>query len=159
MTTAGKIQSRPAVVDAVAAARRLGKRIVFTNGCFDLLHPGHVQTLEQARSLGDLLVVGVNSDGSVRRLKGAERPLVPQEDRARVIAALACVDYVVIFEEDTPVDTLSVVRPDVHVKGGDYSGREIPERAVVEANGGVVQFVPLVPGRSTTAILELIRRL
>ena len=129
--------------------------MVATGGCFDLLHAGHVATLEAARALGDCLVVLVNSDSSVRRLKGSGRPLQPQQDRAQVLMALQCVDAVVIFDEDTPSRVLEELRPDVWAKGGDYSGVELPEAAVLDRWGGQVVTVPYLAGRSTTALVEL----
>lgn len=128
--------------------------VVFTNGCFDILHRGHVEYLHAARSLGDRLVVGLNTDHSVRRLKGPKRPVNPQDDRALVIGALAAVDAVVLFEEDTPLRLIQRLLPDVLVKGGDYSRDTIVGAAEVEAAGGRVEVVPLVPGRSTTGILQ-----
>lgn len=139
-----------------------GKRLVFTNGCFDLLHRGHVDYLSRARTLGDILIVGVNSDASVRRLKGPDRPIVAQEDRAQVIASLRAVDIVTVFDEDTPLQLIQAILPDVLVKGGDYdSGADsgpgyIVGSSEVRAAGGIVVAVPLIPGRSTT---ELISRL
>ncbi|MCP9446531.1 MAG: D-glycero-beta-D-manno-heptose 1-phosphate adenylyltransferase [Nitrospira sp.] len=139
-------------------ARADRKRIVFTNGCFDLMHIGHVRYLQQAKTLGDLLVVGVNSDDSVRSLnKGPDRPVVPDVQRAEVLAALECVDYVVIFSEPDPRRVIADVLPDVLVKGGDWSIDKIVGREIVEARGGVVQTIPLVPGVSTTALLRRIR--
>jgi rfaE bifunctional protein nucleotidyltransferase chain/domain len=136
--------------------RERGLRVVWTNGCFDLLHVGHVRSLEAAKELGDVLVVGVNGDASVREIKGDGRPLVPVEQRVEVVAALEPVDYVVVFDEPTPEQALERLRPDVHTKGADYEGRELPERAVVEGYGGKIELLPLVPGVSTT---ELERRL
>lgn len=133
-----------------------GGRVVFTNGCFDIIHPGHVDYLERARSMGACLVVGLNSDASVRRLKGALRPINDQHSRARVLAALACVDFVVIFEEDTPLELIKKVRPDVLVKGGDWSVDRIVGRDVVEAAGGTVCSIPLLAGYSTTGTVERI---
>ncbi len=141
----------------VAERKRNGQRVVFTNGCFDLLHPGHVRCLEQARALGDLLVVAINSDTSVRQLKGTGRPLVPQEERAEIVAALVAVDYVVIFDASTPRELIRRLRPDVLVKGGDWGPEEIVGRQEVEAAGGRVVSVPLEPGYSTTSILERVR--
>jgi D-glycero-beta-D-manno-heptose 1-phosphate adenylyltransferase len=135
------------------------KRVVFTNGCFDLLHPGHVETLEAARALGDVLIVGVNSDASVRELKGAGRPAVCEQERAEVLAALECVDAVVVFNELTPRETIAALLPDVLVKGGDWPGDQIIGREEVEAAGGRVVSVPVVPAYSTTAILQSIRDL
>jgi len=132
-------------------------RMVFTNGCFDLLHPGHIQSLEQARSLGDALVVGINSDSSVRELKGPGRPILPALERGEILAALDCVDAVVIFNELTPREIISALLPDVLVKGGDWPGDQIVGREEVEAAGGRVVSVSVVPGYSTTAILEKMR--
>jgi D-beta-D-heptose 7-phosphate kinase / D-beta-D-heptose 1-phosphate adenosyltransferase len=134
--------------------RQRRERLVFTNGCFDLLHVGHIQYLQYARSLGDRLIVGLNDDASVRQLKGAERPLIPQDERARILAALACVDYVTIFSEPTPLALIQRVRPDVLVKGGDYTPEAVVGKDVVEAYGGTVQIAPYVPGVSTTAIMD-----
>jgi D-beta-D-heptose 7-phosphate kinase / D-beta-D-heptose 1-phosphate adenosyltransferase len=131
---------------------------VFTNGCFDVLHRGHVECLEQAAALGDVLVVGVNSDDSARKLKGAGRPVSPAEDRAAVVAAIGCVEYVTIFGDDTPMRLLEAVRPDVYVKGGDNDAATLPERRVVERYGGRVVTVGYLPGHSTTAIMDRIRR-
>jgi rfaE bifunctional protein nucleotidyltransferase chain/domain len=131
---------------------------VFTNGCFDVLHCGHVECLQQAAALGDVLVVGVNSDDSVRKLKGAGRPVNPAEDRAAVVAAIGCVEYVTIFSGDTPMRLLEAVRPDVYVKGGDYDAATLPERRAVERYGGRVVTVRYLPGHSTTAIVDRIRR-
>ncbi|NES13217.1 MULTISPECIES: D-glycero-beta-D-manno-heptose 1-phosphate adenylyltransferase [Micromonospora] len=141
----------------VAEHRRAGRSIVFTNGCFDVLHPGHVRYLTQARALGDLLVVAVNSDGSVRRLKGPDRPVNPVEDRAALLAALECVDHVVIFEEDSPARLIEAVRPDVYVKGGDYPPEMVPEAPLVRRLGGQVRTLGYVPDRSTSAIIDRIR--
>jgi len=133
-------------------------RLIFTNGCFDLLHRGHVSYLNAARSLGDVLVVGVNTDASVRRLaKGASRPLVGEEDRAYVLASLACVDAVTLFDEDTPLALVSALLPDVLVKGGDYGVDEVVGRREVEAAGGRVELIPVVEGYSTTALIQRIR--
>jgi rfaE bifunctional protein nucleotidyltransferase chain/domain len=136
-------------------SRREGRTVVWTNGCFDLLHVGHVRSLRAARALGDALVVGVNSDASVRRLKGTSRPLVPAEQRLEVLAALECVDWVIPFEEDDPTAALARLRPDIHCKGADYAppaGKPIPEVEVVAAYGGRVAFLPLVPELSTTGL-------
>jgi D-glycero-beta-D-manno-heptose 1-phosphate adenylyltransferase len=140
-------------------AHRGDQRVVFTNGCFDLLHPGHIQTLEAARGLGDALVVGTNSDASVRKLKDAGRPVVCELERAEILAALECVDAVVIFDDLTPRETIAALLPDVLVKGGDWPGDQIIGRDEVEAAGGRVASVPVVPSYSTTAILQSIRDL
>ncbi|NGM12559.1 D-glycero-beta-D-manno-heptose 1-phosphate adenylyltransferase [Verrucosispora sp. CWR15] len=145
------------LTEIVAEHRRAGRSIVFTNGCFDVLHRGHVRYLEQARALGDLLVVAVNSDGSVRRLKGADRPVNPIEDRAALLAALTCVDHVVVFEEDSPAALIEAVRPDVYVKGGDYPPELVPEAPLVQRLGGQVRTLGYVPDRSTSAIIDRIR--
>jgi rfaE bifunctional protein nucleotidyltransferase chain/domain len=137
--------------------KRNGRRIVFTNGCFDLLHPGHIGSLEQARALGDALVVGINSDASVRRLKGAGRPVLPERERAEILGAMECVDAVVIFDEPTPREVIARLLPDVLVKGGDWPGDQIVGREEVEAAGGRVVSVPVVAGYSTTEILRKIR--
>lgn len=138
--------------------RREGRRVVFTNGCFDLLHVGHARYLAAARALGDVLVVGVNSDVSVRRLKGPERPLVPERERAELLAALRCVDFVTLFDEATPEAAIAALRPDIHVKGGDYRAEELPETAVVRSCGGEVKILPFVEGRSTSALVAAIRK-
>jgi D-beta-D-heptose 7-phosphate kinase/D-beta-D-heptose 1-phosphate adenosyltransferase len=152
-----KVLSRSDLVARAAGWRMAGKRVVFTNGCFDLLHAGHLSLLSEAAKLGDVLVVALNSDASVGRLKGSERPLVPQDDRATVLAALGFVDAVTIFDEDTPLEILQGVRPDVLVKGGDYTLDDVVGREVVEASGGRVVLVPLTPEKSTTALVERIR--
>ena len=141
----------------VASWRSAGERIVFTNGVFDLLHRGHVEYLEQAAALGDRLVIGINSDASVRRLKGAERPLTPQSERAELLQALACVDLVVVFDQDTPERLIQEIAPDVLVKGGDWAVERIVGKEFVEARGGQVLNVPLRQGLSTTALLERVR--
>ena len=154
-----KIISRHDVVSALAARRKQGQRVVFTNGCFDLMHVGHTRYLQAARDLGDLLVVGVNTDRSVRGLnKGSDRPIVPEQQRAEVLAALACVDYVVLFDEPDPGRLIAEILPDVLVKGGDWTPDTIVGRETVEAHGGVVKTIPLVPGVSTTALVEKIRK-
>lgn len=137
-------------------ARAEGHRVVMTNGCFDLLHAGHVSYLEQARGLGDRLLVALNGDASVRELKGPKRPINPEWDRARVIGALACVDAVVIFPEKRATRILSWVKPDIYVKGGDYTKETMDrdERAEIESGGGEIHFLRFLPGRSTSQILE-----
>jgi D-glycero-beta-D-manno-heptose 1-phosphate adenylyltransferase len=154
----GKIVSQDELILLIAREKRDGRRVVFTNGCFDLLHPGHVRCLAEARALGDLLVVAVNSDSSVRGNKGPERPLVPQGDRAEVLAALSSVDYVTIFDEPTPRPLIARVLPSVLVKGADWGPNEVVGRKEVEAAGGQVVSIPLAPGYSTTNLLEKIRR-
>lgn len=142
----------------LAALRRRGQRVVFTNGCFDLLHPGHVRYLRAAKRLGDVLVVALNSDRSVRRLKGPTRPLVPQRDRCEVVAALEMVDFVTVFDADTPYALIAQLQPDVLVKGGDWKAAAIVGADVVRARGGRVRSLPFARGYSTTRLLERIRR-
>jgi rfaE bifunctional protein nucleotidyltransferase chain/domain len=141
----------------IEALHARGKTVVFTNGTFDLLHLGHVRYLRQARALGDALIVGINSDRSVRAYKGPGRPVTSEEDRAEVVAALSCVDGVVIFDDDTPHSLIDALRPDVLVKGADWAEDAIVGRDIVEAGGGRVVRVPLEPGYSTTAIIAAIR--
>ena len=138
-------------------ASRNGKRVVFTNGCFDLLHPGHIRSFEAARALGDVLIIGLNNDNSVRTLKGPDRPVIPEQERAEILASLECVDAVVIFDELTPQRVIAALLPDVLVKGGDWPGNQIVGREEVEAAGGNVVLIDVVPGYSTTAILNKIR--
>ena len=138
--------------------KRNGRRVVFTNGCFDLLHPGHIASLEHARRLGDVLIVGLNSDASVRLLrKGPDRPVFPEQERAEILAALECVDAVVVFDESTPRELISRLLPDILVKGGDWPSDQIVGREEVEAAGGCVVSIPVVPGYSTSALLQRIR--
>ena len=137
--------------------KRNAKRVVFTNGCFDLLHPGHVELLEKARGLGDALIVGINSDKSLRILKGEGRPVIPEQERAEILANFECVDAVVIFDELTPQKTVTRLLPDILVKGGDWPGNRIVGRREVEASGGKVVRIDLVEGYSTTEILKKIR--
>ncbi|HEY7066958.1 MAG TPA: D-glycero-beta-D-manno-heptose 1-phosphate adenylyltransferase [Chloroflexota bacterium] len=148
-----KLYALPALVERAAALRARGGRLVLTNGCFDLLHVGHVRYLQAARRLGDWLVVGVNADASVRLLKGPTRPLVPAAERAEVLAALACVDAVVLFDTPTAEPLVAALRPEVYVKGADYTEATLPEARLVRANGGTVALLPTVPGASTTALI------
>ena len=152
-----KIQSLENLKLELDRVRAQGKRIVFTNGCFDLLHPGHVRYLWMARGLGDYLVVGLNSDRSVRAIKGPSRPVMDQGARSEVLAALGFVDGVVIFDEDTPLRVIEKLLPDVLVKGGDWSEDKIVGGDVVKRNGGVVRVIPFVEGFSTTGVLERIK--
>jgi len=135
----------------------VGRKVVFTNGCFDLLHVGHLRTLQWARAQGEVLVLGLNSDASVRLLKGPNRPITGEQDRAELLAGFACVDYVVIFAEQTPMALLEAIRPAVHVKGGDYRPEDLPEAALVKSWGGEVLVTPLIEGRSTTKIEAQLR--
>ncbi|MGE5594978.1 MAG: D-glycero-beta-D-manno-heptose 1-phosphate adenylyltransferase [Hyphomicrobiales bacterium] len=158
LTSDGKyVRDRTALVARVEMYRQQGRRVVFTNGCFDILHSGHITYLNRARGIDDVLVVGLNSDDSVRRLKGPERPINTLEDRARVLAALSCVDHVVPFDEDTPVALIQLVRPDLYVKGGDYTEDTLPEAPLVRSLGGQVQILPFVEYRSTSSIIARIR--
>lgn len=153
-----KVLSQDELVSVLAQEHAKGKRIVFTNGCFDLMHVGHTRYLQAAKSLGDLLVVGVNTDASVRTLeKASDRPIVPEAQRAEVLAALGCVDFVVLFAEPDPGRLIAALQPDVLVKGGDWALDRIIGRDVVEARGGIVKTIPLVPGISTTTLLQRIR--
>lgn len=146
------------VVAFVRQLRTQGKVVVFTNGVFDLLHPGHIRYLQAARAEGDALIVGVNSDRSTRAIKGPSRPIIPEAERVEIVAALACVDAAVVFDEDNPHRIISLVQPDVLVKGADWPADQIVGRDIVEARGGRVVRVPVVPGQSTTAILRRLSR-
>lgn len=144
------------LLTARAQLRQTGRRVVFTNGCFDLLHPGHVRYLQQARALGDALIVALNSDRSVRELKGPTRPILKEDERAEVMAALACVDFVTIFDEPTPREIITALLPDILVKGGDWSIETIVGREDVETAGGVVRSLPFVDGVSTSEVIARI---
>ena len=152
----GQVLDLPVLLNERARLRAAGQRVVFTNGCFDLLHPGHVRYLQQARALGDALVVALNSDRSVRELKGASRPILLQDERAEVMAALACVDYVTVFDEATPQALIAALVPDILVKGGDWSVANIVGCEEVEAAGGQVMSLPFVEGVSTSEVIERI---
>lgn len=154
-----KILPLDELVELVAGLKRRGKTVVFTNGCFDILHPGHTRYLAEARALGDVLVVGVNSDRTVRALKGPSRPAVPEAERAEVVAALRSVDYVTIFDELTPRSVIARILPQILVKGADWGPNAIVGREEVEAAGGRVVAVPVVEGYSTSAIIEKIKRI
>ncbi len=156
--TGNKISSRALLSNAISQLKHEGKRIVFTNGCFDLLHIGHLQLLKQAKALGDILVVGVNNDESVKKLKGNERPLTGESSRANIVAALDCVDYVSVFEEDTPLELIKALKPDIIVKGGDYSIETVVGRDFVESYGGTVCIVPLLEEISTSQLIDKIRK-
>jgi D-beta-D-heptose 7-phosphate kinase/D-beta-D-heptose 1-phosphate adenosyltransferase len=151
-----KIKNLDVLAHIIGEERSRGKQVVFTNGCFDLLHVGHVKYLQKARALGDLLVVGLNSDASVKRLKGELRPLIEESERAHILAALDCIDFVVIFDEDTPLRVIGALAPAVLVKGGDYNIDEVVGREIVEAGGGRVELVQFVDGRSTSRIIDKI---
>ncbi len=149
-----KIKTLEEVVEIRQRLRREGRKLVFTNGCFDILHAGHVRYLNQARAMGDALVLALNSDKSVRILKGENRPIVPEDERAEILAALACVDYVFLFDDLTPQRVIDAIVPDILVKGADWGISEIVGRETVEKAGGAVRNVPLVEGTSTTNIIE-----
>lgn len=154
----GNVVSLQELLVARKRIKNEGKRVVFTNGCFDILHRGHVEYLRKAKALGDVLVVGVNTDSSVRRIKGPDRPVIDESDRAFVLAAFASVDYVCLFNEDTPYELIRALVPDVLVKGADWAIEKVVGRDIVEAAGGSVQTIEFLPDRSTTGILERIRR-
>jgi len=153
-----RLASREQLARLIEQQRNQGKRIVFTNGCFDLIHPGHVDYLEKAKALGDLLIVGVNTDESVQRYKGPARPINPLEHRLQVLAGLAAVDYVIEFWEDTPIELIKIIQPDIYVKGGDYREEWLPEAAVVRQLGGAVELIPFLAGYSTTRIIHKIKQ-
>jgi rfaE bifunctional protein nucleotidyltransferase chain/domain len=138
--------------------QKLNRKIVFTNGCFDILHPGHISYLREAKRLGDVLVVGLNSDESVKRLKGPTRPILNQDERATLIVALEMVDLVIIFDEDTPIETIETIKPDIHVKGGDYKAKDLPEYPIVKTYGGDVKILRFIDGQSTSGIIERIQK-
>ena len=148
---------RNELVQEVAKLQAAGRSVVFTNCCFDILHAGHVRYLNAARAAGDVLVLGLNSDASVRRLKGESRPINSEEDRAEVLAGLAAVDYVVIFDEPTAEPLVELLKPDVYVKGGDYTVERLPEARIVASYGGETVLIPEVPGRSSTNMIKKIR--
>jgi rfaE bifunctional protein nucleotidyltransferase chain/domain len=153
-----KLKTLDELIDLRAAWRQGEKTVVWTNGCFDLLHVGHIRSFRDAKALGDILIVGINSDASVRSVKGDSRPIVNQAERAELIAALEMVDYVTIFDESTPVEPLSRLRPDIHCKGAEYANgaRLVPERETVLGYGGQIRFLPFHPGRSTTDLIDRI---
>jgi D-glycero-beta-D-manno-heptose 1-phosphate adenylyltransferase len=159
MAASDKILDRESLSRALEIRRGRGEKIVFTNGCFDILHVGHARYLAEARELGDLLVVGVNSDLSVRGLKGANRPIVPETERAEMLAHLESVDFVCLFDEERPDALIEIVRPHVHAKGGDYRPEDLPEARVVRKHGGEVVILSLSKGKSSTNIIERIRSL
>ncbi|MFK7907754.1 MAG: D-glycero-beta-D-manno-heptose 1-phosphate adenylyltransferase [Chitinophagales bacterium] len=149
-----KILTQTELTNKLSKWRFLEQKIVFTNGCFDLIHKGHIHTLAKARDLGDMLILGLNSDASVKRLKGESRPLQSENDRALILAAMIFVDAVVIFEEDTPFNLIELIQPDVLVKGGDYQKHEVVGADIVKAKGGEVVLIPFVEGHSTTSLIE-----
>ncbi|HEY5648020.1 MAG TPA: D-glycero-beta-D-manno-heptose 1-phosphate adenylyltransferase [Nitrospiria bacterium] len=157
-STRSKVQTLKRLKESLKKDRRQGRKIVFTNGCFDIVHLGHLRYLSRARKLGDRLVVGINSDASVRKIKPPPRPILSQSERAELLAGFSCVDYVTIFSETDPYRTIAALKPDVLVKGSDWSRKDIIGRELVEDAGGVVRRVPLVKGYSTTRLVEKIRQ-
>ncbi len=152
-----RVLSRKEAATLINELKSQGKKVVFTNGCFDILHVGHMTYLEEAKEFGDYLFVGVNSDDSVKRLKGPTRPINNEQDRAELLAGLKAVDYTVIFTEDTPVEIIGELKPSIHVKGGDYKKEDLPETKVVESYGGKVEIVSLVEGKSTSNVVKKIQ--
>ena len=153
----GKIKTKKELKDIISSLKKQGKRIVFTNGCFDILHYGHIKYLQDAKGLADVLVLGLNSDSSVKKIKGPARPINKQLDRARVLSALSCVDYLTIFSEDTPLALIRLIQPDVLVKGGDWQTEKIVGADFVKARGGKVLAIPYIKGYSTTKLINKIR--
>jgi D-beta-D-heptose 7-phosphate kinase / D-beta-D-heptose 1-phosphate adenosyltransferase len=151
-----KIKARKGLLRIIKDLKTKGKRIVFTNGCFDLLHIGHIRYLEKAKAFGDILVVGVNSDSSVRRLKGPKRPILPEEERAGILSGLGCVDYITIFDEIDPLKLITSLQPNVLAKGGDWTKEQTVGKEVVERSGGEVVIIPFVKGASTSNLIETI---
>ncbi len=151
-----KIKERKKLLGIVKELRAKGKRIVFTNGCFDLLHIGHIRYLEKAKAMGDVLIVGVNSDSSVRKLKGPQRPILPEKERTEILSGLGCVDYVTLFNEMDPLKLITSLHPDVLVKGGDWTKEQIVGREVVEGSGGEVVIIPFVGRASTSNLIDTI---
>ena len=158
ITVPAKYKSVDELSAMSAQARKAGRVVVFTNGCFDLVHRGHIHLLRQAKALGDILIVGLNSDVSVKTIKGPDRPIMPEADRIELIAALEMVDYVVVYSEPDPYQIIAAIKPNVLVKGGDWSADEIVGADIVEQNGGRVAVVPYLPEFSTTQIIERIRK-
>ncbi len=153
-----KIKKRKELLKIIKNLKSKGKRIVLTNGCFDLLHLGHVRYLEEAKSRGDILVVAVNSDSSVRKLKGPKRPILPEADRTEILSGLECVDYITIFNEPDPLKLITSLKPDLLVKGGDWAREQIVGREVVENSGGELLIIPFIKGSSTTNVIDTILR-
>ena len=148
------IEDRRLLEDIVRELKNQNLKIVFTNGCFDIIHRGHVEYLNKAKKLGDILIVGINSDKSIKKIKGNKRPIIPLYSRAYVLDNLKAVDFVVPFDEETPIELIKIIKPDVHVKGGDYKEEDLPEAEIVKSYGGEIKIIPLVEGFSTTKIIE-----
>ncbi|MFC1594779.1 D-glycero-beta-D-manno-heptose 1-phosphate adenylyltransferase [Candidatus Omnitrophota bacterium] len=158
MNTKNKLKSLKQLKVIVSRLKQKRKKVVFTNGCFDILHLGHVTYLQAARKKGDVLVIGLNSDRSVKKIKGKKRPLLPQSDRIGIISALQCVDYVVLFNDETPLRLIEALKPDILIKGADWKAQQIVGSEIVRSQGGTVQTIPIVKGRSTTDIIKIILR-
>ena len=152
----GQVVSRKEILNIVENLKKQGKITVFTNGCFDILHIGHVRYLKESAKCGDILIIGLNSDSSVKRLKGEARPINNELDRAELLSELGFVDYVVIFEQDSPIELLDEIKPDIYTKGADYTIETLPEAKIVMKNGGKVEFINLVEGKSTTNVIKKI---
>ena len=150
----GKVVTQEEIIKIVREGQKNGKTFVVTNGCFDILHIGHAKYLKESKKFGDILIVGINSDSSVKRLKGENRPINNEKDRAMLLDELKSVDYVVIFEEDSPTELLNIIRPDIYTKGADYTLKTLPEAPIVIKNGGHVEFISFVDGKSTTNIIK-----
>ncbi|MEO2118105.1 MAG: D-glycero-beta-D-manno-heptose 1-phosphate adenylyltransferase [Methanocaldococcus sp.] len=148
------IEDRKLLKSIVKELKSQNLKIVFTNGCFDIIHRGHVEYLNKAKKLGDVLIVGVNSDESIKKIKGDKRPIIPLYSRAYVLDNLKAVDFVVPFDEETPIELIKIIKPDVHVKGGDYKEEDLPEAEIVKSYGGEIKIIPLIEGYSTTKIIE-----
>lgn len=154
----GKLVNREDLPALLKELRADGKTIVTTNGCFDILHVGHVRYLQKTKTFADVLIVALNSDVSVKKIKGPDRPINNENDRAEILCALACVDYVVLFDESSPENLLVEIKPDVHTKGADYTVETLPEAKAIMANGGRIEFISFVEGKSTTAVIEKMRK-
>jgi|UniRef100_A0A7C3WYM8 rfaE bifunctional protein nucleotidyltransferase chain/domain len=151
-----KIKKIEELKDIIDIHKKQGKLIVFTNGCFEILHPGHIKLLEEAKNYGDILVVGINSDESVKRIKGEKKLIFDEKSRVKIISALECVDYVTLFNENTPENLIKIIKPHIHVKGGDYKEEDLPEAKIVKEYGGKIIILPLLEGFSTTQIIQKI---
>lgn len=151
-----KIKTKEEISEIADSLRKENKIIVFTNGCFEILHPGHITLLEKAKSLGDILIVGINSDESVKKIKGEKKLIFDEKNRLKIISSLECVDYTVLFDEETPENIIRTIKPHIHVKGGDYKEENLPEAKIVKSYGGKVIIVPILEGFSTTQIINRI---
>jgi len=151
-----KIKKIEELKDIIDIHKKQGKLIVFTNGCFEILHPGHIKLLEEAKNYGDILVVGINSDESVKRIKGEKKLIFDEKSRVKIISALECVDYVTLFNENTPENLIKIIKPHIHIKGGDYKEEDLPEAKIVKEYGGKIIILPLLEGFSTTQIIQKI---